>query len=334
MFLAGDIGGTKTVLALYGWQNGVLACIRETSVASRDYPCFTEILDAFLGAELISLRGAAFGVAGPVVNGCCVTTNLPWILDAAALSARLLCPVKLLNDLAAAAVGMLHLPAEQGVLLSKHDVALSDTAYKKDGMKAVIAAGTGLGEALLFWNASTYQVQPTEGGHTSFAPNNADEDALLVYLREKFAGHVSVERVLSGPGLYNIWCFLRDTERGIMDARVCQQIEIAADPSAAIANHALADTDAVCTHALTMFCRIYGAEAGNLALKTLSTSGVLVGGGIAPKILPFLQRGEFMQGFLDKGRFRALLTSIPVVVILEPRAPLIGAAFTASELGG
>ncbi|NOT18572.1 MAG: glucokinase [Sulfuriferula sp.] len=325
MFLAGDIGGTKTVLALYGWQDGVLVSHRETSVPSRDYPHFTDILDAFLAIETSTLRGAAFGVAGPVVNGCCVTTNLPWILDESALSARLLCPVKLLNDLAAAAVGMLHLPVEQSVFLS-------DARVEKDGMKAVIAAGTGLGEALLFWHASTYQVQPTEGGHTSFAPNNADEDALLVYLREKFAGHVSVERVLSGPGLYNIWCFLRDTKRGIMDASVCQQIEIAADPSAAIANHALADTDAICVHALTMFCRIYGAEAGNLALKSLSTSGVLVGGGIAPKILPFLQRGEFMQGFLDKGRFRALLTSIPVVVILEPRAPLIGAAHTATGL--
>jgi glucokinase len=325
MFLAGDIGGTKTVLALYSWQAGALHCERETSVPSREHARFETIIEVFLGVDRPVLQGAAFGVAGPVVNGRCVTTNLPWVLDEIDLAARLACPVKLLNDLEAAAIGMLHLPAE-------HRVALSGVRREKNGMSAVIAAGTGLGEALLFWDGARYQVQPTEGGHCSFAPNTPDDDALLVYLREKLGGHVSVERVLSGPGLFNIWCFLRDTGRGVMQPGVRQAIETATDPSAEIASRALADTDAVCVCALAMFCRIYGAEAGNLALKCMATSGILVGGGIAPKILPFLQRGEFMQGFLDKGRFRALLESIPVEVVLEPRAPLIGAAHSAQSL--
>ncbi|TQV62608.1 MAG: glucokinase [Halothiobacillaceae bacterium] len=324
MFLAGDIGGTKTVLALYRQQAGALVREREVSVPSREHARFEDIVEAFLGIDPPVLRGASFGVAGPVVDGACRTTNLPWVLDEAELSARLGCPVKLLNDLEAAALGMLRIPAEQRV-------ALSTARRGRDGMTAVIAAGTGLGEALLFWDGLRYQVQPTEGGHCDFAPNNAEEDALLAYLRERFGGHVSVERILSGPGLFNLWCFLRDGGRAPMD-EARQAIERAPDPSAEIARRAAEGADAMCIHALNMFCRIYGAEAGNLALKCLSSAGVLVGGGIAPKILPFLQRGAFMDGFLDKGRFRELLSRMPVEVVLEPRAPLIGAAHVARSL--
>ncbi|MEW6765781.1 MAG: glucokinase [Pseudomonadota bacterium] len=324
MFLAGDIGGTKTVLALYTQRGGELVCECEVSVPSREHAHFEDIVDDFLGVNRPALRGAAFGVAGPVVDGRCQTTNLPWVLDENELATRIGCPVKLLNDLEAAALGMLQLSPEQRV-------PLSVARRGRDGMTAVIAAGTGLGEALLFWNGLRYQVQPTEGGHCDFAPNNPEEDALLAYLRERL-GHVSVERVLSGPGLFNIWCFLRDTGCGVMDADTRMSIERAEDPSAEVAGRALAGSDDVCVHAMTMFCRIYGAEAGNLALKCLSSAGVLVGGGIAPKILPFLQRGPFMEGFLDKGRFRDLLSRMPVEVVLEPRAPLIGAAHTARGL--
>ncbi|MEO1752172.1 glucokinase [Thiofaba sp. EF100] len=325
MFLAGDIGGTKTVLALYILRGGELVREREVSVPSRDHAAFEDILDAFLGLDRPSLRAAAFGVAGPVVDGRCQTTNLPWVLEEAALGARLGCPVRLLNDLEAAALGMLYLAPEQRLPLS--------TARRgRDGMTAVIAAGTGLGEALLFWDGVRYHVQPTEGGHCDFAPNNAEEDALLVWLREKLGGHVSIERVLSGPGLFNIWSFLHDTRRVPMEDVTVQTITAAVDPSAAIARLALDGADAACIHALTLFCRIYGAEAGNLALKSLARGGVLVGGGIAPKILPFLKQGAFMEGFLDKGRFRDLLASIPVEVVLEPRAPLIGAAHAARSL--
>ncbi len=324
MFLAGDIGGTKTVLALYTQRGGELVCESEVSVPSREHAHFEDIIDDFLGVDRPVLRGAAFGVAGPVVDGRCQTTNLPWVLDETDLASRIGCPVKLLNDLEAAAIGMLQLPPEQRV-------ALSVARRGKDGMTAVIAAGTGLGEALLFWDGLRYHVQPTEGGHCDFAPNHAEEDALLAYLRDRL-GHVSVERVLSGPGLFNIWCFLRDSGRGVMDVATRMAIENADDPSAEIACRALEGSDASCEHAMTMFCRIYGAEAGNLALKCLSSAGVLVGGGIAPKILPFMQRGVFMEGFLAKGRFRDLLARMPVEVVLEPRAPLIGAAHIARGL--
>lgn len=325
MVLAGDIGGTKTVLALYAQHGGYLECEHEMSVPSRDYADFSDIIEFFLGTHRPELISASFGVAGPVVDRRCVTTNLPWVLDERELEMRLDCPVRLLNDLEAAALGMLHLPAEQRV-------PLSNTRRSRDGMTAVIAAGTGLGEALLFWDGTRYHAQPTEGGHCSFAPTTADEDALLDYMRNQLGGHVSIERVLSGPGLFNIWRFLRDTERGAMDAATMQSIEIAADPSAEIAAYAIAGSDAVCVHAMEMFAHIYGAEAANLALKSLAIGGVLIGGGIAPKILPFLQRGEFMDGFLNKGRFRGLLETIPVEVILEPRAPLIGAAHMARSL--
>jgi glucokinase len=325
MLLAGDIGGTKTVLALYTQRGGELILAREVSVPSRDHAAFEDILTPFLGLEPPPLMGAAFGVAGPVVQGRCHTTNLPWVLDEADLAARLGCPVRLLNDLEAAALGMLQLPPDQRV-------PLSTCRRARDGMTAVIAAGTGLGQALLFWDGLRYHVQPTEGGHCDFAPNSAEEDALLVWLRTKLGGHVSVERVLSGPGLFNIWDFLRDTRRIPIDDGAAQAILASNDPSAAIARLALDGADASCAHALTLFCRIYGAEAGNLALKSLSNAGVLVGGGIAPKILPFLAQGAFMEGFLDKGRFRNLLAAMPVEVVLEPRAPLIGAAHAARSL--
>ncbi|MGC8853771.1 MAG: glucokinase [Halothiobacillaceae bacterium] len=325
MFLAGDIGGTKTVLALYTQRGGELVIAREASVPSRDHAAFEDILEAFLGLDPPRLEGAAFGVAGPVVDGRCQTTNLPWVLEEAALGARLGCPVRLLNDLEAAALGMLQLPPEQRV-------PLSTSRRARDGMTAVIAAGTGLGQALLFWDGLRYHVQPTEGGHCDFAPNSAEEDALLVWLRGKFGGHVSVERVLSGPGLLNIWTFLRDTRRVPLEEASAQAIAASPDPSAAIARLALEGRDGACLHALTLFCRIYGAEAGNLALKCLSSAGVLVGGGIAPKILPLLKQGAFMEGFLDKGRFRNLLAAMPVEVVLEPRAPLIGAAHAARSL--
>ncbi|MGD9887785.1 MAG: glucokinase [Halothiobacillaceae bacterium] len=325
MFLAGDIGGTKTVLALYGLQDGGLVCERESSYPSRDYAQLSDIINLFLGVHRPALHGAAFGVAGPVVNRQSITTNLPWVLDECELEVQLDCPVRLLNDLEAAALGMLHLAADQCVVLSH-------ARRSKDGMMAVIAAGTGLGEALLFWDGTRYHAQPTEGGHCSFAPTTADEDGLLHYMRNQLGGHVSVERVLSGPGLYNIWCFLRDSGRGNMDANTLRSIENATDPSAEIAHRALAGSDSVCIHALDMFVHIYGSEAANLALKSLATGGVLIGGGIAPKILPFLQRSAFMDGFLNKGRFRGLLETIPVEVVLEPRAPLLGAAHLAYSL--
>lgn len=325
MFLAGDIGGTKTVLALYDLREGTLLCEREHSYPSREYMHFEDIVEGFLHEHRPALHGASFGVAGPVVDRRCSTTNLPWLLDERELEVRLDCPVRLLNDLQAAALGMLHLPAAQRV-------ALSHVRRSKDGMTAVIAAGTGLGEALLFWDGAGYHAQPTEGGHCSFAPTTADEDGLLAYMRKQLGGHVSVERVLSGPGLFNIWRYLSDAAQGKADAAALQAIETAADPSAEIASRALAGSDALCIHALEMFCRIYGAEAANLALKSMSTAGVLIGGGIAPKILPFLQRGAFMEGFLHKGRFRSLLETIPVEIVLEPRAPIIGAAHMARSL--
>jgi glucokinase len=328
MLLAGDIGGTKTILALYdGGQEGLPAAIlREGTYPSAGYGSLEEIVKDFLGDQGVSLNAACFGVAGPVVDGRCQTTNLPWLIDERHLKSLLGIPkVKLLNDLQAMALGLLWLGGDEWV-------ELNPRAIPATGNRAVIAAGTGLGQAILYWDGHLYHALATEGGHGDFAPNNALEDGLLVYLRNRFGGHVSYERILSGPGIVNVYEFLRDTNHAPESPEVAASIRKADDPAREISTHALHTGDALCRGALSLFARIFGAEAGNLALRCFATGGVLIGGGIAPKILPVLQDGTFLEGFCAKGRLSEFLSAVPVRVALNSHTGLMGAADFAARM--
>lgn len=326
MILAGDIGGTKTVLALFEPRSSGVRQIREAVVHSGDYRSFDDVVAEFLGAETGALRAACFGVAGPVIDGHAQITNLPWVLDEGALATATKAPrVKLLNDLEATAYGVLFLRDDE------RSVVNAGAAAGRTGNIAVIAAGTGLGEALLYRDGTHYHPIASEGGHTDFAPRTDEEIELLRYLRVRFNGHVSYERVLSGPGIYNIYCFLRDTHYAPEPAWLAEKLT-GDDPSPTIAESGLAGSAPLCVKTLDMFSGIYGAEAGNLALKCLALGGVFVAGGIAPKILPVLQNGSFMRGFIDKGRFAALAQRLPVDVAFNPRTALLGAAHFALRL--
>jgi glucokinase len=318
MILAGDVGGTKTVLGLFAERDAKLELVREHTLASRDFGSLEAVVARFLREGVNDrIDAACFGVAGAVVDGRSNATNLPWNLEESALARATGAPrVKLLNDLEAAGHGVLALPASMFAILQAGRPRL--------GNRVLIAAGTGLGEALLVWDGARNLVVPSEGGHTDFAPRSEREIELLRFLGGKF-DHVSCERVLSGPGLHNIYRFLR--ERSGIDAPGWLQDAMAAgDPSAVISEAALHGRDPVCAEALSVFASIYGAEASNLALKALAVGGVYIGGGIAPKIRAKLEDGSFVASFRDKGRFAPLLADIPVMLVLEPRAPLFGAA--------
>lgn len=326
MILAGDVGGTKTVLALFDDESGALRLVRDATVASQEAASLEAIITQFMGATPVPVHAACFGVPGVVIDGRCQTTNLPWILDERALSQPSgALHVKLLNDLEAAAYGMLRLQPSELAPLSR---AVEPV---RPGNIAIIAAGTGLGEAMLIWDGRRHMAIASEGGHADFAPHTDEELELLRYLRAKFGGHVSYERVLTGPGLHNIYTFLRDSGFAPEAASLAAQMT-AADPSAVIAEHGLAGSDPLCMQALDLFASAYGAEAGNMALRCVAIGGVFVGGGIAPKLLPALRTGSFMRAFIAKGRFVELLESIPVKVALNPRAPLLGAAHCAQRL--
>jgi len=324
--IAGDLGGTKTVLALFREHKDRLALLRDATFASRQHATFEEILAAFLAqgpAETID--AACFDVAGPVAQGRVQTTNLPWLLDERDLAAKLGTPrVKLLNDLEATAFGMLHLPAADLVCLHP------GRSPARQGHIAVIAAGTGLGEAYLFFDGTQHQPVASEGGHADFAPRTDLEIGLLRHLQRKLGGHVSYERVLSGPGLFTIYDFLRTDGFAPEPDWLAAELT-AGDPSAAVSHAALERAEPLAVKALEVFCELYGAEAGNMALRCLTVGGVYLGGGIAPKILPALQK-SFARGYLDKGRFAQLVGEIPVHVSLEPRTALLGAAHFAARL--
>lgn len=318
MILAGDIGGTKTVLSLLEkMPDGTLNCHQEYTFSSSEFLQFDAVLAAFLPAG-ITITAACLGVAGPVVNQCCQTTNLPWVIDAHVLKKQLDTEqVKLLNDLEAMALGMLHLPAED--LLE-----LNPDAQNQPGNIAVIAAGTGLGEAILYSDGGKYYPLATEGGHCDFAAQNSQQDLLLAYLRKKYPGHVSYERILSGIGFSHLYDFLCE----INFAPVCPAVSAISEDSdrnAIISRLGVNGEDALCVEAVRLFVEIYGAEASNLALKSFAIGGVFIGGGIAPKILSAMQAGGFIDAFKAKGRFHSLLNTVPVKVSLNPRTPLIGA---------
>jgi glucokinase len=314
------------VLALFEVHGFELTLLRSETRPSRDYASLEAVIRGFVnGGARPSIAAACFGVAGVVLDGRATTTNLPWVLDEKALQDAIPSPhVTLLNDLEAAAWGVLQLPPAQLVTLQE--------GTRRSGHKVLIAAGTGLGEALILSEGTRHHVIASEGGHADFAPRTDRESALLEYLRREF-GHVSYERVLSGPGLFNIYRFLRET-RGLVEPPWLRERLQTGDRSAVVSEVGLAGGHPLCVEALDMFASIYGAEAGNLALKSMALGGVYVGGGIAPKIRAKLADGSFIAAFRDKGRFAPLLDSIPVQLALDPRAPLLGAALVAARAAG
>ena len=330
MILAGDVGGTKVHLALYDFIDGKLVYSRDQRFAAKEYSGLEEIVKEFLGPQKVT--AACFGVPGPVRNGRLRLTNLPWTLDSHELSVSLgVTHVFLINDLEANGYGVSELTADQIYTLSEGDVS-------QIGNRALIAAGTGLGEALLIWNGRSHTPYPSEGGHADYAPRNEDEIDLLRFLKQKYNGRISYERVISGMGLTSIYEFLREVRGMEEPPKVAERIAAAADPNTVITELALAAKSEICEKALDMFVSAYGAEAGNMALKLLSVCGVYVGGGIAPRILEKLKDGTFMKAFTDKGRLSQLLINMPVRVILDSRAALLGAAAyaeaRAAELSG
>jgi glucokinase len=318
MILAGDIGGTKTRLAFFTTAGERVTSLVEETFPSHHYNGLDEIVRAFVARRQESITHAGFGVAGPVIHGRSETTNLPWVIDAQQLATQLgLASVALINDLEANAYGVALLETEDFVVLNPG-------APDVKGNAAIIAAGTGLGEAGFYWDGVRHHPFACEGGHADFAPRNELEAELLRYLLPQFT-HVSYERVVSGPGLYNIYQFLRDTGRGEEPDWLTEELR-QQDPAATISQAALTGRSALCMQALDLFVSLYGAEAGNLALKVMATGGLYVGGGIAPKIIRKLQDSTFMQAFTAKGRMQPLLEAMPVRVILNDRTVLLGAA--------
>ena len=325
LLLAGDIGGTNSRLALFenAWQS--LQKVKEQTYPSSRYDSLEDIAADFLADVERPIVSACFGVAGPVREGRCQTTNLPWWLDAGELARRLnIGQVILLNDLEAMAYGLLALP-------DADFVELNPEALPGRGNRSVVAAGTGFGEAILYWDGQSHQAIATEGGHADFAPNTPEQDALLVFLRGVYSGHVSYERLLSGPGIYNIYQFLRDTERVEESPELAARIAAGDDPGRLIGRSAVQSGDRLSRETLRLFAEILGAEAGNWALKTLAYGGVMIGGGIAPKVLPLLQEPAFLQCFRDKGRFARWVGVLSVKVALNTDAGLLGAASHASR---
>ena len=323
LFITGDIGGTKTRLAVVEVDGAQVDVAHETSYPSRDFATFEALLGSFLSG--IEPPGhAAFGIAGPVQGRVVQTTNLAWRIDADVLQRQFgFTRCTLLNDLEATACGLPALGADD--LLT-----LQAGAADAGGNAAVIAAGTGLGEAGLYWDGRCHQPFATEGGHASFSPDDELEIAFLRHLRQQYR-HVSWERVVSGMGLLSLHEFLRLHHHIAAPQWLAEEMRNG-DAAAAIANAALSGRDEICVETLNRFVRLYGAEAGNLALKVMSRGGLYLGGGIAPKILPLLQTDAFLDAFLNKGRMRPLLEAMPVKVILNDRAALFGPALRAAQL--
>lgn len=320
--LAGDIGGTKTLLRLFEAGGSVLA---ERRFDSASFSSLEQVIARFLSdLPATSLAAACFGVAGPVVGGRANITNLPWQIDEASIAAEFhISQARLINDFQAVAYGI--------EALESQDLAtLQAGSPQESGVRAVIGAGTGLGEGFMVWQGGHYEAFPSEGSHADFAPTDALQIELLGYLAARY-GHVSYERLLSGPGLVNIFDFLRES-RGQEITAELQSAMKAGDPAAAISDAAIGGKDHSAVSALELFVRIYGAEAGNLALKVLARGGVYIAGGIAPRIVGKLEDGEFLHAFSDKGRFAGLLESIPVHVVLNPKVGLMGAARVAERI--
>jgi glucokinase len=324
-FLAGDIGGTKVIMALYEVSSdGQIKETAEKRYPSADYKTFTEILVDFRKEHTDPVNATGLGVAGPVFDRRCQATNLPWVIDARELeSQHPVGRVALVNDFKAAALGVLHLqPGEW--------VDLNPGTPLKDGPIAVLGAGTGLGEALMFFSDHRYHVVPTEGGHKDFAARNDDEVGLLRFLMQRH-GRVSYERVLSGAGLHAVYDYVLTLAHSPERPDVKKDMA-SDDPAAVISKWGLSGKDPNCVKALDMFAAIYGAEAGNLALQVVATGGVYLTGGMGPKNVGKLLDGTFQEAYLSKGRFSHLVGTIPVRLVTNKNVGLLGAAAAAMEL--
>ncbi len=322
MILAGDVGGTKVFLAYYENEK----CITTKRYKSKEFSQFASLLSQFLEETKIPrVKAACFGVAGPAKDNVCRATNLPWSLDAQELSKVLKTPnVFLINDVEANAWGIACLSKEEFCVLNQGTPS-------SRGNQALISAGTGLGEAGLVWDGTKYHPFACEGGHVDFGPRNALEIELLSYLQAQY-NHVSYERIISGKGLYLLYRFLVDTGKEKADPAIEATKEL--EPQKEITKRAMEEREGACAKAISFFVTIYGAEAGNLALKFLSTGGLFLGGGIVPNILPFFQHPNFLEAFTAKGRFSQLLQEIPVKVVLNDQTALLGAKRYAQEKGG
>lgn len=318
-YLAGDIGGTKTALALFSKENGPFQPIVRDIFPSQGFSSLDEIVEIYLARHAVRISGASFGVAGPVKDGRAEVTNLPWVIDARQLSALIHhAPVRLLNDLSATAHAVPYLSPGDIHTLMKGEANPRHTL-------GVIAPGTGLGEAFLTWNGTHYETHPSEGGHASFAPTTPIELELLAYLLPRF-GHVSYEQVCSGRAIPTLYGFMREVRNLPEPGWLKEALASATDPTRVILHAAVEGKAGICLQTLDLFLDILANEAGNLALKVLATGGIYIGGGIPPRILPKLDKERFTKAFTGKGRFRDFLSKIPVHIIIKPDIALFGAA--------
>ena len=319
MILAGDIGATRTRLAAFQTEGNRLNCVVQKIYPSQEHNGLLEVLREFIRTEGIPVHSACFGVAGPVRGGRSKISNLPWTIDCKELAMQLkLNSVGLLNDLEAYAYGI-------DALESKDFVTLSEGLEDAEGNRAVISAKTGLGMAGLYWDGFRHHPFACEGGHADFASRNELQAELSSYLQKKF-GHVSCERVLSGPGIRNIYDFLRDTKKAEEPLSLRDQLRDARDVSALIAQLALAGNTPICEETMEIFVGVLGAETGNCALRYMTTGGIFIAGVIAAKNVEKLKNAAFLQAFLDKGRMSSLLKDMPIRVVLNDDCGLIGSA--------
>ena len=331
MLLAGDIGATKTRLGIFPTHGSPLELPQPLAVMTfenGEYENLATIVRVFIaGAKVGKVEQACFGVAGPVLGSRVTITNLPWLIDAQELASVLDIPsISIINDLLATAYALPFLPPQDLHTLSRGN-------HVPQGNMAVIAAGTGLGEAFLIWDGKKYQSCASEGGHGDFAPGNETEIELLSHLRQRWQ-HVSYDRICTGRGLPDIYRFLKETGQAEDRPELAERLAAATDATPLIVKAALAEKERslLCVRALEIFVSTLGAEAGNMALRFMATGGIYVAGGLPPRILPFLNNPAFMTAFRRKGRLSEMMAQIPVQVVLNPAAPLLGAAFYARKI--
>ena len=323
LILAGDVGGTNTRLGVFEVNRGRLRLLFEKTFLSKNYKGLENILKDFLRGKK-GIAAACFGVAGPVTQEVVIATNLPWWIDIQSLQKVLsLKKMEVINDLVANAYGI--------SVLDKRDFEILNVGKSKKGNQALISAGTGLGEAILFWDGKQHVPSPSEGGHIEFGPRNHLELELFHYLSDRF-DHVSYERVLSGEGLFHVYQFLKDSKRFGSEPSWLSEKMKGEDPAEVISEIARLKKNKLCSKALDLFTSIYGAAAGNLALQVMAIGGVYIGGGIAPKIIWKLKDGTFVKAFKDKGRLSHIVAHIPVKVIMNQKTALLGAASRATSL--